>query len=121
MNAVFWGLQILLALHTLVGAGWKAVNSEAAVPTLSALPHGIWTVLIPLEVICAAALVLPALAPSLGWTVPLAAIAISVEMAAFALLHLRAGGAPGGPVHYWLGVAAVCAMIAAGRLLVAPL
>lgn len=120
MNIVLWVLQTLLALHTAIGAGWKLFNSEQTVPTLAAIPHAAWMVLIPLELICAIALVIPAAAPSLGWLVPLAAIAIAVEMLVFSGLHLRAGAEDNGPMYYWLGVAAVCAVIALGRLFVAP-
>ena len=120
MNIALWILQGLLALHTAIGAGWKLFNSEQAVPTLAALPHGVWTVLIPLELLCAAGLVLPAVAPSLGWLVPVAALGIAAEMLVFSGVHLRAGATDNGPMYYWLGVAAICAIIALGRLLVAP-
>ncbi|MDE9452108.1 DoxX family protein [Aliiroseovarius sp. Z3] len=120
MNIVLWILQALLALHTAIGAGWKLFNSEQAVPTLTALPHWVWTVLIPLELICAAGLVIPALAPSLGWLVPVAAIGIALEMLVFSGVHLRAGAEDNGPMYYWLAVATVCAVIVLGRLFVAP-
>lgn len=120
MNIALWILQALLALHTAIGAGWKLFNSEQAVPTLAALPNGVWMTLIPLELLCAAGLVVPAVAPSLGWLVPLAAIGIAVEMLVFSGVHLRAGAEDNGPMYYWLGVAAVCAVIALGRLFVAP-
>lgn len=121
MNIFLWILQVLLALHTAIGAGWKIVNSEASIPTLSALPHSVWLLLIPLELLCAIGLVIPALVPALGWMVPLAAIAVAVEMLMFSGLHLRAGAEESGPMFYWLGVAAVCAVIALGRLFVARL
>ncbi|MGR3592546.1 MAG: DoxX family protein [Limimaricola soesokkakensis] len=121
MSFFLWVLQTLLALHTAIGAGWKLFNSEQAVPTLAALPHWVWTVLIPLELICAAGLVIPALAPSLGWLVPVAAIGIAIEMLVFSGVHLRAGTEDSGPMFYWLGVAAVCVVIALGRLFIVPL
>jgi hypothetical protein len=120
--AIFlWVLQALLAFHTAIGAGWKVFNSEQSVPTLSALPNGIWMGLIPFELICAICLVLPAVMPSLGFLVPLAAIAIAAEMLLFSGVHLLAGTEENGPMLYWLGVAAVCAIIALGRWFVAPL
>ena len=57
MNIFLWILQVLLALHTVIGAGWKVFNSEQSVPTLNALPKGIWMGLIPLELICAVCLI----------------------------------------------------------------
>lgn len=120
MNIVLWVLQALLALHTAIGAGWKLFNSEQAVPTLSAIPHGAWMVLIPLELLAAIGLVVPAVAPSLGWVAPLATLAIAAEMLAFSGIHLRSGAEENGPMRYWLGVAAACAAAALGRHFVAP-
>lgn len=120
MNIILWIFQVLLALHTAIGAGWKLFNSEQAVPSLSVIPNAAWMALIPLELLCAAGLVAPAFAPSLAWLVPVAAIGIAVEMLVFSGLHLRAGTGENGPMYYWLAVAAVCAVIAIGRLFVAP-
>ena len=120
MNIALWILQVLLALHTAIGAGWKLFNSEQSVPTLAAIPSAVWIALIPLELLCAVGLVLPAIAPSLGWLVPIAAIGIAVEMLVFSGVHLRVGAEDNGPMYYWLGVAAVCSVIALGRLFVAP-
>jgi hypothetical protein len=120
MNFVLWILQVLLALHTAIGAGWKLFNSEQAVPSLAAIPSAAWMALIPLELLFAIGLVVPAVAPSLGWMVPVAAIGIALEMLVFSGVHLRAGAEDNGPMYYWLGVAAVCAVIALGRQFVAP-
>lgn len=120
MNIVLWILQGLLALHTAVGASWKLFNSEQAVPTLSAIPSAVWIALIPFELLCAVGLVIPVVAPSLGWLVPVAAIGIAVEMLVFSGVHLRTGAEDNGPMYYWLGVAAVGAAITFGRLFVAP-
>ena len=51
---------------------------------------------------------------------PVAAIGIALEMLVFSGVHLRAGAEDNGPMYYWLGVAVVCAVIALGRLCVAP-
>ncbi|SFA62427.1 hypothetical protein SAMN04487972_1493 [Paracoccus halophilus] len=64
--------------------------------------------------------VVPAVVPSLGWLVPVAAIGIAPEMLVFSGVQLRAGAADNGPMYYSLGVAAVWAVIALGRLFVAP-
>ena len=45
MNILLWVLQILLALHTAMGAVWKFSNSEQTVPSLKAIPHGAWLTL----------------------------------------------------------------------------
>ncbi len=121
MTIMLWILQALLALHTATGAGWKLFNSAQSVPTLSAIPNGIWMGLIPFELICAVCLVLPAIVPSLGFLVPLAAIGIAAEMVLFTGVHLSAGADDNGPMFYWLGVAGVCAIIAVGRWFVLPL
>lgn len=91
MNIVLWILQALLALHTVIGAGWKLFNSEQAVPTLTAIPSVVWMGLIPFELLCAAGLVAPVVAASLGWLVPIAAIGIAVEMLVFSGVHLCSG------------------------------
>ncbi|MDE9449797.1 DoxX family protein [Aliiroseovarius sp. Z3] len=120
MNIVLWILQAFLALHTAIGAGWKLFNSEQTVPTLAAIPGAVWMTLIPLELLCAAGLVIPVISPSLGWLVPVAAIGIAVEMLVFSGVHLRAGAEDNGPTYYWLAVATVAAVIALGRSFVAP-
>lgn len=121
MNILLWILQVMLALHTAIGAGWKLFNSEQTIPTLSAIPHGVWMVLIPFELICAIGLVVPALAPSLGWLVPLAALGIAIEMLVFSGVHLRADAGGNSQMTYWLVVAALCAMVAVGRWMISPL
>ena len=120
MNLFLWIFQVLLALHTAIGAVWKIFNPEQSIPTLRAIPHRAWMLLIPFELICAVGLVVPAFGPSLGWIVPLAAMGIAAEMLVFSGVHLRVGAGKNGPMFYWLGVAAICAVIAAGRLFVAP-
>lgn len=42
-------------------------------------------------------------------------------MLVFSGVHLRAETEDSGPMYYWLGVAAVCVVIALGRLFVVPL
>src|ERR1041385_9175475 len=83
MNIFLWILQVLLALHTMMGAAWKLSNSEQAVPSLSAIPHGIWLLLIVVELLCAAALVVPGLSKRLGGLVPLGALGVAAEMLLF--------------------------------------
>lgn len=120
MTIFLWIPQVLLALHTAIGAGWKIFNSEQTIPTLSAISHGVWMVLIPFELICAVGLAAPALSPSLGWLAALAAIGNAVEMLVFSGIQLWVGAGENGQVAYWLGVAAICAVIAVGRWIISP-
>lgn len=120
MNVVLWVLQILLALHTLMGAFWKLKNSEQSVPSLRALPHAVWAALTPIEIALAAALVLPAAVPSLAVLAPVGALALVAEMLLFAALHARSGETRHGELVYWLVVAALGAFVAVGRLTLSP-
>src|SRR4051794_27033328 len=115
MNILLWVLQVLLALHTVMGAVWKLSNSEQAVPSLNAIPHGAWMALIVIELLCSVALVVPALSKRLAIVAPIAASCIAAEMLMFSVVHLNSGDANHGQMIYWLVVAAVCAFIAYGR------
>lgn len=115
MNVLLWILQVLLALHTAVGAVWKFSNSEQTIPSLQALPHGVWLGLSVFELLCALGLVLPALRKRLSFLVPVAAAGIALEMLLFTAVALVSGKAAQGEVVYWLVVAAVSAFIAVGR------
>jgi hypothetical protein len=121
MNIALWVVQILLAAHTVIGAIWKFSNSEQAVPSLSALPHSVWLGLSGIELLCALGLVLPAISKGFSGLVPVAAIVIAAEMLLFCGLHLASGDPNHGQMIYWLVVAAVCAFVAYGRLVLKPL
>jgi hypothetical protein len=121
MNIVLWTLQILLALHTLVGAFWKLTNSEQSIPSLQAMPHGVWLALIALELLCAAGLLLPAVKREFAFLVPIAAAGIAAEMLLFTVLHLRSAEVQNGPMYYWLCVVAICLFIIYGRKVLSPL
>ena len=120
MNILLWVLQILLALHTAVGAVWKLFNSPQTVPSLSAIPHGAWLAMSVFELLCSVALVLPAFHKPLAILAPIAAAGIAAEMLLFCALHIYSGDANYGPMIYWLVVAAICAFIAYGRLVLRP-
>jgi hypothetical protein len=51
---------------------------------------------------------------------PIAALCIAAEMLLFTGLHLQSGSSEHSQVIYWLVVAAICAFVAYGRLVVAP-
>lgn len=120
MNILLWVLQVLLALHTAMGAVWKFSNSEQSVPSLNAIPHGAWLGMGVLELLFSLCLVLPAFYKPLAFLVPVAAICIAVEMLFFCGVHFYSGDTTFGPMIYWLVVAAVCAFIAYGRLVLKP-
>ena len=121
MNILLWVLQILLALHTVMGAIWKFMNpAEKAVPSLKAIPHAAWIGLSVVELGLAAMLVLPALGTRFGIAAPVSATAIALIMVLYCVIHL-AGGAPfNGQIIYWGVVAVICAFIAFGRFALKP-
>jgi hypothetical protein len=120
MNIVLWILQSLLALHTLAGAAWKfSKTAGQTMPSLAAIPQPVWLTMSMIEILCAIALILPALNSSLGISAPIGAIVIAVEMLVFCTIHIASGNiSTVGPMIYWLVIAAVCAFIAYGRLTV---
>lgn len=120
MNILLWILQVLLALHTAVGAVWKFSNAEQTVPSLKAIPHGVWLGMSVFELLCSLALVLPAFSRGVALLAPVAAVGIASEMLLFSGLHLYSGEANHGPMIYWLVVAALGAFIAYGRFVLRP-
>lgn len=121
MNILLWIFQILLALHTVMGAVWKISNSaEQTMPSLRAIPHKIWVAMAVIELIGALALILPALDKSLGSLPPVAAAGIAAEMLFFCGLHIFSETDSNRPIIYWLVVAAICTFIAFGRFVLQP-
>lgn len=122
MNIFLWILQILLALHTVMGAVWKFSHSaEQTMPSLKAIPSGIWWALAGVELLCALCLILPALYKPAAVLVPVAATCIAVIMLSFCAIHFLAGNTDLGSPIYWLVVAALCAFIAYARAVLQPL
>jgi len=120
MNILLWILQILLALHTIMGAVWKFSNSEQTVPSLNAIPHGVWLAMSVFELLCTVGLIVPAFNKPLAILAPIAAACIAAEMLFFSGLHIYSGDANYGPMIYWLVVAAICAFITYGRFALRP-
>jgi hypothetical protein len=121
MNILLWILQVLLAVHTAIGAVWKFSNSaEQTMPSLGAIPNGAWLAMSVIELLCAVGLILPAFNKSSGFLAPVAAVLIAAEMLLFSILHIYSGDVNYGPMAYWLVVAAVCAFIAYGRFVLRP-
>ncbi len=121
MNILLWALQILLALHTIMGAVWKFFNSEQTVASLNAIPHRVWMAMSVIEILCSLGLILAAFNKSLGKLIPIAAICIGAEMLLFCGLNISSGDANNGHMIYWLVVAAICGFIVYGRLALKPL
>jgi hypothetical protein len=121
MNILLWVLQILLALHTIIGAVWKFSNSEQTVASLNAIPYSVWLAMSVIELLCSLGLVLAALNRSLGKLVPIAAVCIAAEMLVFSGVHIYSGEADHNPMIYWLVVAALSAFIAYGRFVLKPI
>jgi hypothetical protein len=121
MNILLWVLQILLALHTIMGAVWKFSHSaEQTMPSLKTIPHGVWLALSGFELLCSLGLILPAFGTQLGILAPIAAACIAAEMLLFCGLHLYSRDANYGPMIYWLVVAAISGFIAYGRFVLVP-
>ncbi|MHB1156316.1 MAG: hypothetical protein ACYC26_05690 [Phycisphaerales bacterium] len=122
MNIFLWVLQILLALHTVMGAVWKLSHSaEQTMPSLKAIPQGIWLPMSGLELLASLCLILPAFYKPLAIGAPIAAIFIVAEMLLFTGVHFYSGDTKFGPVIYWLVVAGICAFVAYGRFSPRPL
>ncbi|WP_416307438.1 DoxX family protein [Neptunicella sp. SCSIO 80796] len=121
MNLTLWILQILLALHTAIGAVWKFSHSaEQTMPSLKAIPSGAWLTLSVVELAVALCLVFPAFYKPLSILVPVAAICIIADMLLLTGVHIFSGDSNYGPIGYWLVVALISAFIAYGRLTLKP-
>ena len=120
MNIILWILQILLAIHTIMGAVWKFSNSEQTVASLKAIPHGAWLSMSIIEMLCSLCLILPVINKHLGILAPIAATFIAAEMLLFCGLLFYSGDTNYGHLIYWLVVAAICAFIAYGRFVLKP-
>lgn len=121
MNIFLWVLQILLAIHTVIGAVWKfSHTAEQTMPSLKAIPQGVWLTMSVFELLASLCLVLPALYKPLGILAPIAAVYIAAEMLLFSALNISSGNATYGHVMYWLVVAIICAFIAYGRFVLIP-
>jgi hypothetical protein len=122
VNILLWILQILLALHTFIGAVWKYSNTERTVASLQAIPHGLWMALIVLEILCSFGLVLPAFfSKPVRRIVPVGAACIVAEMLLFSAVHVVSGAHEYDHLAYWLAVAAVGSFVAYGRWVLRPL
>jgi hypothetical protein len=105
-----------------MGAVWKfSRNAEQTMPSLKAIPNAAWLGLSAIELLCVVGLILPAFYEPVAILIPTAATLIAVEMVLFCGVHRASGDSNNGPMNYWLTVAAVCGVIAYGRLVLEPL
>ncbi|MBN7818515.1 DoxX family protein [Bowmanella yangjiangensis] len=121
MNILLWTLQILIAIHTAIGALWKFSNPAQSMQSLAAIPNAAWLGLGVIELLCCLGLIVPLLYKPGAILAPLAALVIAASMLLFSLLHWQSGEANAGPLYYWLTVAVLCVFISYGRLVLAPL
>jgi len=121
MNLLLWILQGIFALHTIMGAVWKFSNPAQAVPSLKAIPHGVWLTMGVLELLFSLGLIVPALHRPLAILAPLAAACIAAEMLFISGVHLYSRDRNHGLVAYWMVVACIGAFLAYGRFVLAPL
>ena len=121
MNILLWTLQILIAIHTAIGALWKFSNPAQSMQSLAAIPNAAWLGLGVIELLCCLGLIVPLLYKPGAILAPLAALVIAASMLLFSLLHWQSGEANDGPLYYWLTVAVLCVFISYGRLVLAPL
>ena len=120
MYILLWILQILLALHTDIGAVWKFSNPAQTVPSLEAISPAVWLTMSVIELLCSLDLILPAFSKRPGVLAPAAAIYIAAEMLLFCGLDIFSGNTDYGHVIYWLVVAAISVFIAYGRFVLKP-
>lgn len=121
MHITLWILQVLLALHTIMGAIWKFSNeAEKSIPSLKAIPHTVWISMSIIELALSLCLVLPVFCNSLSILAPIAAACIAAEMLLFCIVHLFSDETNHSPVVYWGIVAIICSFIAYGRFVLAP-
>jgi len=122
MNIFLWILQILIALHTAVGAVWKfSHTAEQTMPTLGAIPNGVWLTMATIEMLCSIGLIFPAIYKPLAILAPVAALYIVAEMLFYSGLNIFSGAVNYSSLIYWLIVAVISAFIAYGRFVLKPL
>jgi peptidoglycan/LPS O-acetylase OafA/YrhL len=73
-----------------------------------------------IKLLCSLCLILPAFNKPRVILAPIAAACIAAEILLFSGLHIYSSDANYGPMIYWLVVAAICAFIAYGRLVLKP-
>lgn len=121
MNIVLWVAQIVVALYAVLGAAFRFFSYDAAargIPSVQALPHGVWNVIGLFELVCALGLILPGiLRQGYRWTY-YAAVGLAVEMFLVTVLHVKYFGLAleaTNPATWTFGLAVLSAIVAWGR------
>ncbi len=121
MNILLWVLQVMLALHTIMGAIWKFSNSAQSLPSLASIPQAVWYLLIVIELVCSLTLLVPLVKKSLGNLVPFAALFIVLEMLMYSVIDIFSSSPEFSQITYWLVVAVISGFIAYGRFSLKPI
>ena len=116
MNVLLWVVQGLLAALFVIGGGTKVFMFERIaqqVASNKAFSREIWMAIGIFELLCALALVIPAVTDILPILTPIAGACLAVEGIVFAGLHYKY--AERSPMMFSLVLAAVAAFVAYGR------
>jgi len=120
-----WILQVALALLSFAGGAYKVFMFDqiAAVPAMSALTRGGSTAAGVLEMVCAALLVVPAIAKWMPVLTPLAAAVLALESLGLAILYSRYSFelTATNPLPYVIVIGVLAAAVAYGRYTLRPL
>ena len=122
MNIALWVLQVFGALVYLASGVMKVFLFDtvtADVPSFGALPKQVWATLGLIELVCAVALVLPAV---LQWRPSLVAVAatiLAIESLVFIWVHLHYRETPAIVMSLMLGL--LMAFVAYGRTVLRPI
>lgn len=121
MNIVLWIAQIVIALQCFAGSAFRFFAYDTAakgVPSIQALPHGVWSAIGLFEVACALGLILPGMLRRGYRLTYYAALGLTVEMFLVTLWHVRYFGmtpGAGNPATWTFGLAVLSALVALGR------
>ena len=116
MNFMLWIVQIVLALFSLAGGGYKlfAYAELAKMPATAAMPQSAWAALGVFEMVCGVLLIVPFALKWMPVLTPLAAGALVLESLALAAVYARFSLqlAPSNPL-VWVGLMAILSVIVA--------
>ncbi|MGA2970831.1 MAG: DoxX family protein, partial [Acidimicrobiales bacterium] len=122
MNIFLWVLQVLAALMYGASGVMKVFlfdKVSKGVPSFGALPREAWTALGILELVCTVGLIVPA---AFHWQPALtvvAAMVLAIESLAFVGVHAKYREIP--PILMSVGLGALMAFIAYGRMVLKPI
>lgn len=122
MNVLLWVLQVLGAL--LFGSSgvmklflFDKVSKD--VPSFGALPRPAWAVLGAVELVCTVGLLVPGVTQWRPELTGVAAAVLAGETIVFVWVHVKYREVP--PILFSVGLGAVMAFVAYGRLVLSPL